>query len=96
MSQCLVESCLRQDWLERSGEDLILSEAGRVRDEVLAAKERVMRAIEAVGPELTGVLIDICCELKGLEDAEKSHGWPQRAGTKRWELRRNSLFAVHS
>ena len=27
--QCLVEFCLKQDWLERSGEDLILSEAGR-------------------------------------------------------------------
>jgi hypothetical protein len=185
VSQCLVEFCLRQDWLERSGEDLILSEAGRamlrraeagddayrqqhqlraaqlreidgtrrpvvvndaesplgwlksrrdrngrplisdlqfeagerlradywfarlsprvtanwsalapsgrmrrgaptdaagLRDEVIAAKERVMRAIEAVGPELAGLLIDICCELKGLEDAEKSHGWPQRSG----------------
>lgn len=33
-----------------------------------------------MGPELAGVLIDICCELKGLEEAEKSHGWPQRAG----------------
>jgi len=54
--------------------------AADLRDEVIAAKERVMRAIEAVGPELAGVLIDICCELKGLEDAEKSHGWPQRAG----------------
>lgn len=56
------------------------SDAADLRDEVIAAKERVMRAIEAVGPELAGVLIDICCELKGLEDAEKSHGWPQRAG----------------
>jgi hypothetical protein len=56
------------------------SSAADLRDEVIAAKERVMRAIEAVGPELAGVLIDICCELKGLEDAEKSHGWPQRAG----------------
>ena len=56
------------------------SGAADLRDEVIAAKERVMQAIEAVGPELAGVLIDICCELKGLEDAEKSHGWPQRAG----------------
>lgn len=39
-----------------------------------------MRALMAVGPELAGVLVDICCELKGLEDAEKANGWPQRAG----------------
>lgn len=51
-----------------------------LRDEVLAAKERVRRALAAVGPEISGVLIDICCELKGLEEAEKQNGWPQRAG----------------
>ncbi len=27
----LVEFCLRQDWLERSGGDLVLSQAGRAR-----------------------------------------------------------------
>ncbi|WP_108683209.1 DUF6456 domain-containing protein [Methyloceanibacter sp. wino2] len=51
-----------------------------LRDEVLAAKERAMRALAAVGPEISGVLVDICCELKGLEEAEKENGWPQRAG----------------
>ncbi|MEZ5829260.1 MAG: DUF6456 domain-containing protein [Hyphomicrobiales bacterium] len=56
------------------------SNPAALRDEVLAAKERVMRALMAVGPELAGVLVDICCELKGLEDAEKENGWPQRAG----------------
>lgn len=56
------------------------SNAAVLRDEVLAAKERVMRALMAVGPEVSGVLVDICCELKGLEDAEKENGWPQRAG----------------
>jgi hypothetical protein len=39
-----------------------------------------MRALAAVGPEVAGVLVDICCELKGLEEAEKANGWPQRAG----------------
>jgi hypothetical protein len=56
------------------------SNAAALRDEVLAAKERVMRALMAVGPEISGVLVDICCELKGLEEAEKANGWPQRAG----------------
>lgn len=56
------------------------SNAADLRDAVLAAKERVMGALMAVGPEVSGVLVDICCELKGLEEAEKVNGWPQRAG----------------
>jgi Domain of unknown function (DUF6456) len=56
------------------------SNAAELRDAVLAAKERVMRALMAVGPEISGVLVDICCELKGLEEAEKMNGWPHRAG----------------
>ena len=51
-----------------------------LRDAVLDAKERVRGALMAVGPEISGVLVDICCELKGLEEAEKENGWPQRAG----------------
>lgn len=54
--------------------------AAALRDEVIAAKERVLRALMAVGPELSGILVDICCELKGLEEAEKANGWPARAG----------------
>lgn len=56
------------------------SSAAALRDEAIAAKERVMRALTAVGPEVSGVLVDICCELKGLEEAEKEGGWPARAG----------------
>lgn len=49
-------------------------------DHVIAARERVRLALAAVGPELAGVLIDVCCYLKGLEVTEKSSGWPQRSG----------------
>jgi len=49
-------------------------------DNAVAAAERVRRALSVVGPELSGVLIDVCCHLRGLEDAERAAGWPQRSG----------------
>ncbi len=49
-------------------------------DNVVAAGERVRRALIAVGPELSGVLIDVCCHLKGLAQAERAAHWPQRSG----------------
>ena len=49
-------------------------------DHVIAAKARVDAALRSVGPELGGVLIDVCCHMNGLEVTEKSNGWPQRSG----------------
>ena len=51
-----------------------------MRDSIIAARERVRRALSSVGPDLAGVLIDVCCHLKGLEASEKASGWPQRSG----------------
>ena len=33
----------------------------------------------SVGPGLSDILIDICCHLIGLEEAERRKGWPQRS-----------------
>ena len=49
-------------------------------DAAAAARTRVQRALAAVGPELAGILLDVCCLEIGLEAAERAQRWPQRAG----------------
>ncbi len=53
--------------------------AGDISDAALAARNRVHRAMKAVGPEIGGLLVDVCCHDIGLEVVERARGWPARS-----------------
>jgi hypothetical protein len=50
-----------------------------LREQTVAAQQRVRRALRSVGPDLSDILLDVCCHLKGLEETEKAKGWPRRS-----------------
>ncbi len=70
------------DWSMALGPDgggRRLRDPAEVTDRALAARERFARAVGAVGVGLSGVLVEVCCNQRGLEEIERGFGWPQRA-----------------
>ncbi|MCO5129877.1 MAG: DUF6456 domain-containing protein [Xanthobacteraceae bacterium] len=67
------------NWSAPAGRGSRGSGASEMTDLVVASRQRVRLALEARGPEFAGVLLDVCCFLRGLEDLEHERGWPSRS-----------------
>ncbi|MBL8905866.1 MAG: hypothetical protein JNM20_04235 [Rhizobiales bacterium] len=51
-----------------------------ISDAALSARARLHAALEAVGPELSGLLCEVCCLSAGVEQAERRLGLAARSG----------------
>jgi hypothetical protein len=74
---------ITQSWslaaLDRSGSNSARS-APNEPVSMLDARERVNRACKVIGPEFSGLLIDICLFEKSLSGVERERRWPARSG----------------
>lgn len=68
-------------WEPRLGRSVGGGRGGQadISDHTADARARVARAADAIGPELSGVVLDVCCFEKGLERVEQERQWPARS-----------------
>ncbi len=68
------------DWsAPTGGRSRSLAGAGEMTDLIVASRQRVRLALEACGPEFSGLLMDVCCFLRRLEEVERERRWPLRS-----------------
>lgn len=67
-------------WTVTAGSARRGADVAELTDRAFAARRDVEAALAAVGPELSGILLQVCCLAAGIEQAERILDLPQRSG----------------